>query len=45
MGINTLTPGLARKSAERAGFVKIFLDVIAILLFLRAEDAYHVLDT
>ena len=45
MGISALTGQRASKTAEKAAFLKIFLDVIAILLFLRAEDAYHVLDT
>ena len=45
MGISALKKGLRPKTAEKAAFLKIFLDVIAILLFLRAEDAYHVLDT
>ena len=45
MGISALTEGSTSKTAEKAAFLKIFLDVIAILLFLRAEDAYHVLDT
>ncbi len=45
MGINALTWRITPKTAENAAFLKIFLDVIAILLFLRAEDAYHVLDT
>ena len=45
MGISALTPDFRAKTAEKAAFLKIFLDVIAILLFLRAEDAYHVLDT
>ena len=45
MGISALTGQYAPKTADKAPFLKIFLDVIAILLFLRAEDAYHVLDT
>jgi len=45
MGISALTTGITPKTTEKAAFLKIFLDVIAILLFLRAEDAYHVLDT
>ena len=45
MGISALTQGCGPKTAEKAPFLKIFLDVMAILLFLRAEDAYHVLDT
>ena len=45
MGISALTQKYRPKTAEKAPFLKIFLDVMAILLFLRAEDAYHVLDT
>jgi hypothetical protein len=45
MGISALTRQQGPKTAEKAPFLQIFLDVIAILLFLRAEDAYHVLDT
>ena len=45
MGISALTQGVRPKTTEKEAFLKIFLDVIAILLFLRAEDAYHVLDT
>jgi hypothetical protein len=45
MEISALRAPVTQKRAENTAFLKIFLDVIAILLFLRAEDAYHVLDT
>ena len=45
MGISALKPISSRFHPELGAFLKISLDVMMKLLFLRAEDAYHVLDT